>query len=78
MPDADTPSIPESPRYILAETRCFRNLDISVLEALIEAAKSREVGAGEALFRAGDSYRQVVYILLSGNIVMPRCRRADA
>ncbi len=78
MPDADTLSISESPLHVLAETHCFRNLDTAVLGALIEAANTREIGAGEALFRAGDAYGQVVYILLSGNVVMRRLDGTEA
>ena len=78
MPDAETLSLVDSPLHVLTETHCFRNLDVPVLKALIEAADTREVGAGEALFRAGDPYREVIYILLSGNIVMRRLDGTEA
>ncbi len=78
MSQTDTLQSPDSPLRLLAETRCFSNLDVSVLQALIDAATTREIQAGEALFRAGDAYREVIFVLLSGHIILRRLDGTEA
>ncbi|ETX01464.1 MAG: hypothetical protein ETSY2_37195, partial [Candidatus Entotheonella gemina] len=53
---------------VLQRTRNFKDLEPDVLEALIESAKTYAVKAGQALFRAGEPFGNVVYILYAGHM----------
>ena len=53
---------------MLKRTRSFKDLAPDVFEALIAAAQTYEVKAGQALFRAGDAFGGVVYILYAGHM----------
>ena len=53
---------------MLKDTRSFKDLEPEVFEALIAAAQTYEVKAGQALFRAGDAFGGVVYILYAGHM----------
>ena len=55
-----------SPMAVLAQTRSFKDLDRSSLEVLVAAADTYRIEAGRALFREGDPFGNVVYILYDG------------
>ena len=53
---------------VLKRTRNFRDLESSTLEALMASAETYAVKAGQALFRTGESFGDVVYILYAGHM----------
>jgi len=53
---------------VLKRTRSFKDLEPDALEALIESAATCAVEAGQALFRIGDPFGDVVYILYAGHM----------
>ena len=65
-----TPAVPASasPMAVLAETRSFKDLDRQTLEVLVAAADTYRIEAGTALFREGEPFGGVVYILYDGNM----------
>ena len=63
-----TPTTPAgtSPMAVLAQTRSFKDLDRPTLEVLVAAADTYRVEAGRALFREGEPFGNLVYILYDG------------
>lgn len=59
---------------LLRETPGFRDLDATVLEALLAKTTLRQVDAGKTLFSAGQAFLDEVYIVRRGEIEL---RRAD-
>ncbi len=59
---------------LVRETPGFRDLDASVLEALLAKATKRSIEAGGKLFDAGQAFLDEVYIVRRGQIEL---RRAD-
>ena len=57
-----------SPMAVLAETRSFKDLDRQTLEVLVAAADTYRIAAGAALFREGDPFGGVVYVLYDGSM----------
>ena len=57
-----------SPMAALAETRSFRDLDRQTLEVLVAAADTYRIEAGAALFREGEPFGGVVYVLYDGDM----------
>ena len=57
---------------ILCGTRTFKDVSPDTVEALVEKSKRLEIPAGKTLFHAGEAYREVVYTLIEGDIVMHR------
>ena len=55
-----------SPMAALAQTRSFKDLDRQTLEVLVAAADTYRIEAGTALFREGEPFGGVVYILYDG------------
>ncbi len=53
---------------LLAPTRSFPELDRPTLQVLVAAANPYQVEAGETLFRAGEPFGNVVYILVAGRM----------
>ncbi|ETW96848.1 MAG: hypothetical protein ETSY1_24995, partial [Candidatus Entotheonella factor] len=53
---------------VLKRTRSFKDLQPEVLEVLIESAETYVVKAGQALFRTGEPFGDVVYILYAGHM----------
>ena len=56
----------------LAATRTFRDVPMDILEQLVACASQRVLPGGTVLFRPGEKYKQEIYILLDGNVVMHR------
>jgi CBS domain-containing protein len=67
-----------SPMAVLAETRSFKELDRSTLEVLVAAADTYRIEAGRALFREGEPFGNVVYILYDGAMRQYRASGAEA
>ena len=63
-----TPPKLSSPSDILAHTAHFNDLPASTLEALVSAAETCQVETGGVLFRAGDPFGNVIYILCAGRM----------
>ena len=57
-----------SPMATLAETRSFKDLDRQTLEVLVAAADTHRIPAGTALFREGEAFGGVVYVLYDGDM----------
>lgn len=57
-----------SPMAVLAGTRSFKDLDHQTLEVLLAAADTYRVEAGMALFREGEPFGGVVYVLYDGDL----------
>ena len=55
-----------SPMAVLAQTRSFEGLDRPTLEVLVAAADTYRIEAGSALFREGEPFGNLVYILYDG------------
>ena len=55
-----------SPVAVLAQTRSFEDLDHPTLEVLVAAADTYRIEAGRALFREGDPFGNLVYVLYDG------------
>lgn len=55
-----------SPVTVLAQTRSFKDLDRPTLEVLVAAADTYRIEAGRALFREGESFGNLVYVLYDG------------
>lgn len=55
-----------SPVTVLAQTRSFKDLDRPTLEVLVAAADTYRIEAGRALFREGDPFGNLVYVLYDG------------
>jgi CBS domain-containing protein len=53
---------------VLKRTRSFKDLEPEALEALVASAQTYTVKAGQALFRTGDAFGDVVYILYAGHM----------
>ena len=53
---------------VVKRTRSFKDLEPNALEALVAAAQTYTVKAGEALFRTGNPFGDVVYILYAGHM----------
>ena len=51
---------------VLAQTRSFKDLDRQTLEVLVAAADTYRIEAGRALFREGEPFGGVVYVLYDG------------
>ena len=63
-----TPPKLSSPGDVLARTEHFNDLPSSTLEALVGAAETCQVKTGGVLFRAGDPFGNVIYILCAGRM----------
>ena len=63
-----TRSVPAStsPMAVLAQTRSFKDLDRATLEVLVAAADTHRIEAGRALFREGEPFGNIVYVLYDG------------
>ena len=61
-----------SPMAVLAETRSFKDLDRQTLEVLVAAADTYRIEAGTALFREGEPFGGVVYVLYDGDMRQSR------
>ncbi len=57
-----------SPLDVLARSRNFRELEASALEALVAVSEPYELPAGKTLFRSGEPFAQVVYIVYGGQV----------
>ena len=57
---------------LVRETPGFRDLDASVLEALLAKATKRSIEAGGKLFDAGQAFLDEVYIVRRGQIELRR------
>ena len=55
-----------SPMAVLAQTRSFEGLDRPTLEVLVAAADTYRIEAGCALFREGEPFGNLVYVLYDG------------
>ena len=55
-----------SPMAVLAQTRSFEGLDRPTLEVLVAAADTYRIEAGSALFREGEPFGNLVYVLYDG------------
>ena len=55
-----------SPMEVLAQTRSFEGLDRPTLEVLVAAADTYRIEAGRALFREGEPFGNLVYVLYDG------------
>ncbi len=53
---------------ILAKTELFESLQADVLRSFVDQCSELELKAGQTLFAAGDSYRDEIYILVSGDL----------
>ena len=51
---------------VLAQTRSFKDVDRQTLEVLVAAADTYRIEAGRALFREGEPFGGVVYVLYDG------------
>jgi CBS domain-containing protein len=56
----------------LAGTRSFRDVSPETLAHLISESQEKTLPGGSTLFRPGQEYKQRIYIMLEGNIVMHR------
>ena len=61
-----TVAVGASPMAVLAQTRSFEGLDRPTLEVLVAAADTYRIEAGSALFREGEPFGNLVYILYDG------------
>ena len=55
-----------SPMAFLSQTRSFKDLDRQTLEVLVAAADTYRIEGGTALFREGEPFGGVVYVLYDG------------
>jgi len=64
-------------REKLCGTRTFKEVSPDTVTALVEKSRLLVLPAGKTLFHAGESYREVVYTLIEGDIVMRRPNGQD-
>ena len=57
---------------LVRETPGFRDLDPTVLEALLAATTKRQIDAGRTLFDVGQPFLDEVYIVRRGEIALQR------
>lgn len=67
-----------SPIDVLVQTRSFKDLDRPTLEVLVAAADTYQIEAGRALFREGEPFGNIVYILYDGAMRQYRASGAEA
>jgi CBS domain-containing protein len=67
-----------SPMAVLAQTRSFKELDRPTLEVLVAAADTYRINAGSALFREGEPFGGIVYILYDGAMRQYRASGAES
>jgi len=63
---------PLSTGQILCDTRTFKDVEPESIRRLVENSQLRVMAAGDTLFRSGDKYQQVVYVLVDGHILDTR------
>ncbi len=73
-----TIAAPASPMAVLAQTRSFKELDRPTLEVLVAAADTYRIAAGRALFREGEPFGNIVYILHDGAMRQYRASGAES
>lgn len=57
---------------LLAGTRSFREVSAESIDALVEKSSLQTIPGGATLFKPGEKYKNLVYVLVEGSIIMHR------